>query len=601
MASIKFFEGLENILVVGGTDVYNMSRKELTTFLDGTGTSPRVYRHGLYDFTLCWWNGRTGNASHNSWDPGATPRPIRGRVYIPGVPTSTTPDRIAKATYTLLHEVLHHWMVYGDIALRGQVLPPQQDFLRQLRRGDVRFTLPPMLGRQNSHWSPYWQSDDSVMDGTRYAVNARLGVHARWDSVQQTALSFAVDNVPVTMTTTYSDLDLYGMGVLDAAECYPGDQGRLRWMEPRFVGPLGFLMGTMAAIRDGSVTTVYEFGYVRDYDGIEVRRNGQRVAGARIPGLNPFSLPGSGVVFRLVLSGGRLHFDARIDPRVRLGCLALTAAMLNTQSREPPFDFFDPLLNLPVNTDFQVWTRVHTEIPSAIDDVVVGTHSQRWEKCWTDLTFEQPQLRTRSPSGADRTTELDIAFGWPDTTPGAWQQDWASWPEREPRNFLPTPGADLWRDGAKRLHLALPHMMWDGSDFQAVDPAEASFDPAGQDGGARVLWKMPADFFAFAVSAAPGFVLVSPWTGGSMNGKYLIGLEHRDPVSEVTFPGMPALKRTPPPDDTYRAAHVIVAEDVADITRAQVEAVDLRRRALDEAFGLATRGRRHMRSDLEPS
>ena len=600
MATVKFFNGLENVLVVAGDDVYEMNRKGVTDLLDATSTTPRVYRYGLYDFTILWWNGKTGNASHNSWDPSISPRPMRGRIYVPGVPSSSSARRLSSAMYTLLHEVLHHWMVDRKMTVRGQRLPTSQDFVRQVTDGDISFPLPPMLGRQNAHWSTYWQDDGSVLDGARYSVGPKVGLLRRWDELQQQVFSFDIDGFTVSSDTGYSDLDLYGMGVKTAAECYPSDNGRFRWMEPRFVGPHGFRMGTMAAVRSGDTVSTYEFGFSQHYDRIVVARDGEELVSEQIPNFDPFSLPGSGLVFRIVLSDGHLLFDARVDTWAAEGCLNVILTLLGLPSaKRPDFDLFAPPLSS--GGDYREWTRVHGVKLSKIDDVVTGVNSQRWESGWTDLTFAQPKLRTRTPRGNLSTRELDIAFGRANTTPKAWLQNWGSWQVGAARNFLPTSGTKIWRDSFKRLHLALPHRMWDGSNYVTVPPEEFAFKPPSSDGGARVLWKVPSDFFAFAVSAAPGFVLVVPWIGGGMRGKYLLGLEHLTSVSDVAFPDMPTLKRSPPPNNTYRAAHIIVAKDIDDVTTDMVEAVDLRRRCLDQAFQLVTGGRRSINSELEPS
>ncbi len=595
MPTVRFEDGLQNVLVVTGADIHGLTRGQVTDVLHHMDTSPKQYRDGLYDFTVLWWHGRGGNANHNSYDPGATPRPLRGRIYIPSVPTTTTAAALARAMYLLAHETLHHWMVSPSITVRGVRAMPVADFVAAATAGRTSFARPPLLARQNLHWTPYWQSDDSVLDGTRYEVGPRIGAMRRWDSVERPAVTIDVPDGPrVTTNTQFSDLDLLGMGAKSAAECYPEDGGRFRWMEPRYVGPIRHRIGTMVAFRREGATVTFEFGFADDYDRVVVARDGAQVAERNVPDFDPFTM-GRGLMLRIVADDDAVRFEARIDDRAARGCARLLRTLITR--RRQAVDEVDMLAELggPPDGDFSDWTLVHREEIGEQDEAVVGMSAQASERAWVDLGYRDVHLMSLA-GPADRR-ELEYPSGTLRTSAGAWLGSWALWPAFSGRAFLPSPGARVRADSDGSTHLMLPHRETLDADSY---PAESfAFDPPETDGGARVLWKAPGVRFAFAASAAPHSILVAPWIGGSMNGKYLIGLEHRDPVTAISFRPGHAAKRTPPPDDTYRIAHVVVGREDTDITIPMVEGVDLRRRAFDAYFEAATGGLRKMDSTLE--
>src|SRR5438067_10912829 len=98
----------------------------------------------------------------------------------------------------------------------------------------TRFYGPLLLGRQNSHWSSFFQGDSAAEDGVYWREAGIEHGYNRWEqNIQTTISNLALLGLPpIQLNIRYNDLELLVMGAKDAQTTYqPTNQ--FRWLEPR--------------------------------------------------------------------------------------------------------------------------------------------------------------------------------------------------------------------------------------------------------------------------------------------------------------------------------------------------------------------------------
>lgn len=600
MASFELASGAPDVLIVRGNEL--SSRKKVRDYLYGlSGLNAAPVGDGTHDFWITYFNpSRGGPPRHSYGDMSRSPRPLRGIIYIPGVSTKTDARALRGAMYTLTHEVGHHWLVSPSLKVDGLEPYTSGSFTVRVNSGEVSFPRPPMVGRGGSHWSPYWQSDDSAMDGTFYdrsssGVRIPNEMLARWDSRRRISHSVQLAGGPLVETpVTYSDLELNMMGIKNAADCYPSTGGRFFWIEPRIVGPLEFRSGLFVAFATGSVPArLVQFGFDTHYNRLVVADGDTVLASIDLDAdYDPFLLPRSGVMLRIVRRGTTYEFHARYDLRDQTGCGRLIRAFQPGRQAgedQPLPSLFDDL-NSPATSGPWSQFRLVASADFPREPDAVGLFLRRWNTAAIHTSYEPVQMQDANGSSI---------MSWnpaPYPSRGGWLSA-AHYGSLRPH--LPATGPKVWRDDRGRYHLLTPYGESVGGTFLSYSDRDGpQFDYGENDGSPKLYAAEPEGDFAIATSGRVELTAIVPWAGGSANGKYIIGSEHGIPISDYSLrPGF-VDKQTPPPGNAYKIAHIIVTTDDDPITQEMIDAVDLRRRYFDELFFELTEGKRELDSSL---
>ena len=132
---------------------------------------------GTHDFWVTYYviSGRDPSDNFAFEDMSVTPRPMRGIVEMENVPRDISDGTIRHQVSTLLQEAGHHWLVPRDLLIKNDAFWPSTSFRPYQMPGREETSLsleegspyygPPLLGRDNLHWSDFFQSDQSVFDG----------------------------------------------------------------------------------------------------------------------------------------------------------------------------------------------------------------------------------------------------------------------------------------------------------------------------------------------------------------------------------------------------------------------------------------------------
>jgi hypothetical protein len=332
----------------------------------------------------------------------------------------------------------------------------------------------------------------------------------------------------------------------------------------------------------------------------------------------PGWLPNGGVALRVVRSGPRLYFQARLDGNA-LG-LRVSPSDHNVFVGPPPESIpglFDgvSLIGAPSSgPDFTGWRTVATlEDPRPSVTVgLIGTTA--WPTLLDAVFCNLETMMLPLPRLGGRLPRLNLPPGRGATPPtGASRdraahavhrlaplptrlrsgQDWSDLRAGAPRLHLPVgdldpPSAQEWNG---RLRMLLPNQIGDSEDGLTFEHTTDT------DRAPKVLLKAPTGNFAFGTAVAVRRTLYTRWSGGGAYPTDIWGrtrsLKATDVVIDKDDP-----KRKAPPRNTYKTAFIIAAPQRSDITDAMIESVDAVRRYWDPAFGAATGGLRRSDSTI---
>ena len=253
MATIERYK---DILVVIGSDVI-VPKTDGTVRLKRSGvrqalfsrTNPLGDLSGKFDFIVCFTI-RSPSADYSTLDHSLTPRPLRGIVQLPGKYTDNPVSHIPSIMGWFNHECGHYWLApRGRIRTQdGEIeIPKVRDIETAINDGGPVPNFP-IIGRGNSHWSPYMETGDSCMEGVDWSsVTRHWGQdHAKGRPIEGTGYSF--HGALHDSGCVYGPLDLFIMGADGGLD---PQQTSFRFIRPQWITPLPFHTGLYAELDDG--------------------------------------------------------------------------------------------------------------------------------------------------------------------------------------------------------------------------------------------------------------------------------------------------------------------------------------------------------------
>ncbi len=570
MAQDGTLPGYPNVLVVLGRDVYsrdadNDYRERLRDLLYDRDRDP--VRRGSHDFWITYPVPlvRDAPSQHAHEDMGLEPRPMRGIIRMNQLPGNLSIPALKSHLRVVAQEVGHHWLVPHDLRFRqenGDEIGLDESLGDHLIDREPIDGLP-LLGRENIHWSPYWDADASPLDGQSYE---RLAEEDGWGHWRH-APTFLPD--PQLLSNfglpfffrgiEYNDLELAIMGMIDPRSAYGG--GLVRWLSPRLTAPLAYEVGIFVAF---SRLDMLRFGFRRDHRVLVARRTGE-TGGSRASlgsAYRPLVRDGySGVKLRIVRRGDTYHCQARYSRRSQ-----------DVGGARVPGLFDDLETHIARTTgSFEQFRTVRsmriTERPRAVGLYVLTSE----RSLLAEGAFYNLELRVGSRTfvhqfeGRPSERELDIAL--------------TNLPAGEVISHIPAPGARVDVEN-KRLLIRAPFPR-EGDDEQ-----QAFLQTGRLDRIPKVLRSVPDRDFAFGTVAWVLRSMLTPWAGGDAAGREYWGREGSIPARRVILPDRQAEKRERPRDGHYRAAFIVVASDRAR-AESVIERVDGIRSAWQAVFSAA--------------
>jgi hypothetical protein len=317
-----------NILLVLGSDIHTAPdddyRLHLREFLYGREARESPVRRGTHNFWVTYAEPSLGGGEHAHEDMSVRPHRMRGIVRMGSVPGDSSAETIKNHVHTVLQEVGHHWLVPFDLSMRttdGRAvrLPNGFDITRSIN-DETRFSGPPLLGRDDIHWTSYFQADASPMDGMYFTDLSDEDGHSVWQPSAFPGPEIRPEGLdPLSLVGTYNDLDLIIMGVKEARDAYSTTDGRFRWLEPVLAAPMNYHAGLMVAF---SKNDFLYFGFYQDHRKLRVERTDSfRGTIAELgAGYHPLAADYNGVALRIVRRGDQYYFQARYNNSAA-GCL----------------------------------------------------------------------------------------------------------------------------------------------------------------------------------------------------------------------------------------------------------------------------------------
>lgn len=595
MAVVSIRPEVPNILIVSGIDVYTpgtirgLTKAALDAALDQpvhAGTHEFWILHPIPDFP-----GQASNFTQEG-DNGS-PRPRRGIIQMIQALDPLTETLITTYLSTLLQEVGHHWLFSPtDIQLRISGTPTRmatRDELTNAINDDTPFQNPPLLARDENHWSAYWRADGSPMDGVCFRPAGSEDGHELWrtgDCGEPISLDFATPNVRLN---GFCDLDLHLMGLKTAQEAYRGEAG-IVWMQPRITEFVESHAGIVVAFaRDDQLM----FGFWQHDRQLNLRDSSGQVLGSGLvtPNYHPFAHAMNGLLFRVIRRRNTYYFQARIS-NPSAGCLGGLLQVLGVWDGGLPNVWDDVDAPIPLNATTNVnanyqqnWVTVGIAQRSK-PPVAVGAFLNKWvNPHLTDAAFYRFEMKEGATRWSMRTDSVP-----PVMTGG----DYASLVRGELRREE-SDGA-LFRVKNKRLHIVAPYGRVRADKVVDLLPDErfrhrvvAGSDP--EDNSLKVLTPAPPGDFAFATHAKLHRTILTPWAGGVANDKEVFGTVSRAAAADVVLSQASLDRQAMPPARTFRMVFIAVAPDAAAIPLQALQRLDTLRRYWEVAFRSATEGR----------
>jgi hypothetical protein len=536
---------------------------------------------GEVDFILCYVN-RGSALDHSGIDHSVAPRPLRGIIRLPG--KDLRPGVMGKLSGHEAHEVGHYWLVPGG----GQIVtssgtiptPTPNEIAQSLNRGRG---LPPypIMGRQDSHWSPYADSRNSPMDGINHDTILpgleALDGYTRTRGTENSGVPFYLDGEAFTTTSQYSDFELFLMGILAPPAFVPSD-AYLEFIRARWVYPLDFDCGLFVECEDGQC---WYLGFHRGPNQVAARsldESTSRVASLRAP-FDPRDLVG----VRAIQRDGLLTFQARFFPAPDYaeGCLYEWLRRLGARF------VWDPKLRKP-RTSLSA-----ADVLGNVSGSEAPTDAGNAQGGWTTLA-----------TYAGRAAKIGI---------GGRHLDKECFARFKADVFVGSGGtagpldlADFTRVNAvdQEHPFFAKTMLPDGSfvlpySIAAGDHVVLNHTP-NEDLAPRLVMSRssPADDFAFGAQIQLLESAITTWAGGRGVGKTFIGHRQRIRFDEFDFAAawgeFTEVRRAAPPDNTYRFLFCFLSRAplAEEELVPKLQGLDFNRRGWESCFRELTLGQR---------
>jgi hypothetical protein len=598
MADIISPNSHPNILTVTGNDVFGNDSEYRVRLRDALYRDQVFVTRGSHDFWITYRvpgvpdldpNWRFEDIGISDWD---TRRPMRGIVLM-DLPEDNSDETMVAQVGTLLQEVGHHWLVPPDLNFRSSQGEIRLYNLREIvgiQNNDQGWTLPALLGRENIHWSSYWDADHSPLDGVHWIDRGTGDGLVRWDQqlspewsvIQQSApAQLGPDQIwtplpprTIILRAKYNDLDLILMDGLNPSNAYPDMGNAVRWLQPILTSNMNYHAGITVAL--SRYDQIY-FGFYRDHRKLAVQRTGQQLS--PIADLGEVRNVFRHTLLRVVRRGQQLLFQAA-DPEY--GDIVRATSNDTTPFGGIERDRFNTveILNVP-------------DMPIGVGALV---------KTWSPILFEADYTDFQLSDALGHRHMLETSTSDPPEFARNDPYEIALSPNEIRRYDMPGPSAP---DRASFVRI-LPQERWLqlGTRYCVTpsmgDPVNLSDANhwANVDRAPKALVRVQGGDFIFGVRMRVRRCVFTPWTAGSAMGTSMWGHRGRALARDTIIP--PGNRARHRGNSSLRIVFIIVARQLSDITKEQLSIIDNIRRFWDTAFNAATRGRWTSRSNLFP-
>jgi hypothetical protein len=572
-----------NILVVLGSDIHTTPdddyRLHLRDFLYSDAARRSPVRRGTHNFWVTYAEPSLGGGEHAHEDLRVRPHRMCGMVRMGSVPGDSSAETIKDHIHTVLQEVGHHWLVPADLGMRvdaGRRVPLPNGFsITRSINDETSFAGPPLLGRDDVHWTSYFQADASPMDGMNFIRLAEEDHHSVWQPQAFTGPEVRPSGLaPLNLIGAYNDLDLTIMGVKEAGDAYTSTGGRFRWLEPVLAAPMNYHAGLIVAFSENDF--LY-FGFYREHRKLRVERtNGVRGGIVDLgAGYHPLAEDYNGMALRVVRRGDQYYFQARYNN---------SAAGLLSGTR-----LFDELETLPPPDPTATFDRFRTveqlTIPNADRPRALGMIVKKWaeQHFMVEAAFHNLEIMVGGTAVVARTDRVPPPMG----------ASYGALSSTELRLHNPL-GNAIVRSKGGRLHMLAPYALAPLGGSALV--GNLDFDHwTAVDRAPKALLRAPPGDFAFATSAKIHRAIYTPWALGYASDKTVWGHERSARAQNVGVPSRIRDKWPSGHEGTYKTAFIVVAKRSEDVTPDKTNRLDIIRRYWDEAFKAATL--EHLQSD----
>jgi hypothetical protein len=491
----------------------------------------------------------------NGLDEGLSPRPFRGivRMQTTFVREDVPGDDTRDYFNTLGQELGHAWLVPEHWRAGGAPVLGSGRFQEAaLSSGTIPWGC--FLGRDDRHWSPYFDGGQSPVEGADWLEEAVL---EQGRPEEETMRRFAlagergerIENPgPATVfVRRFSDMDLFMMGSMTREEAYP-PRNEFALLRPQWVLPLGFEAGMLLVLDTNDVVT---FGFTAGFQTLRVARTGQTPQDSDISGSYLPWNQRSRVGLRVARSGQTVDFSFQIEPQG--GPPSPRTSLLS--------------MTLPTIRAVGYFTKTSEGLQGIVD-----------------VSFRPLSLHTTSGT---RTLALPDAG-----SAGVVTSNYLNELSRQPSDKLwfvtPKAGPRLNRaDGELRLVVSPDQP----GAFVVYDLA------SGVDDAPRLIAAAPAGDFTADGSVRIERTTMAPWAGGAIEGRKVWGQRKLYAMRDVQLDDPPGCRTQPD-----RAAFIVLTDGSpnAPLDRFLPE-IDALRRGAESYWSVATRGRRTLETRLVPA
>lgn len=609
MANFERHNDYPHVLLVWGEDVHEEGmRGKVRDYLYGQSDSP--VSRGTHDFMVMYAEPSLGEGEWCCEDMDESPRKMRGLVRMGALPGSIPTQTLQDQLNVLMQEICHHWLVPAELGYRRWFeidfgfwkikfpLPYQRmltgiEMTRQIN-ADEGFSAPPLLARDNTHWSAYMSADASPMDGMYYEPQPDETGYKVWKQAPYFGETLAPEGLSnLQLLHSLSDLDLTIMGVMRAVDAYPDNDGKFKWMTPKLTAPLSYHSGLFVAF---SQYDHIQFGFYRDHRILVVARTGGNNTEVDLSDVfQPLGHDLNSVALRVIKQGNDYHFQAKLDNPLRGCALGLLRALRRDDRRIPQmFDGVDNPQQPDANESWTDWKTVAT-VQSRETPKAIGMFGKKWEHPFLcDTAFINFSVFKDGETNHIQSNSL----------PELWVNDgtYSDLPEDSLVREEPSPGAIIRQKGGW-LHIITPFSAVDETTNELTHYEHDHFNHGTSvDNCPKVLMAPPSGDFAFGALARVHRTIFTPWAGGFAADKTMWGKVSEMPVSDIVIPPHITAKHPTPPvpvNVSYKIAFIMVAKNRSDISDDMIERLDIIRRYWDQSFRLLTNRRYISISQLE--
>lgn len=592
MAQIDRLAAFPNVLHVHGADVAVSSPSGTNVRRDGVKSALFSDANGIgnfrgqADFIHCYVVGATASnhagVDHAPAKESPPLRPLRGIIQeARDLRPPSSDGQLANHMGGIAHEMSHYWLVPGRARVKigsTEVETPTADEIAVSLNNGLGLPQVPIIGRQDSHWSPYIHAEGSFMDGINHEfdpvnpVLEQIYGFSKSNGVPTTGVPFEFEGRELTPATKFNDFELFLMGLPPLIGT--PQQRVLQVLEPDWVYPVRFHAGLYVELQSGET---WYHGFHMGPHQIRALPVNDLDAEPITWLASPFD-PHNRVVFRVIQIGGECELQARVFEPQRIGaegCLyailtALGAKFLLRPKLPKDLDCDDVLENpgfAPAanRNVYEGWRRL-AHLPAKVSRFgLAARHIDG--TCFARI---RPKTLCLSHAGASVPVEPNLnvenAINFAD----------ASW------------GRTILSDGS----LVLPYRI--GPNTGALLKHDAQVDDAP-----RRVMDAPAGDFVFGGELELSQCTLVSWAGGGGRDKTYVGRRREVRFADVDYLAhwgdeYETIRQAEPAGGYYRFLFCLVSEGALSAADrdAQLAELDRIRRAWEAAFSAMTSGRR---------